>query len=295
MVENLDNFNGCHTSTCILLFLKTCKMKRTPALASIAFLLFAACNNNETNNNNEAENSANIVTPPPSLNYSIVASYPHDTSSYTQGLIWQNNKLYEGTGLEGQSRLMRVDLKNGKAEQSVSLEPTVFGEGITILNDKIYQLTWQSHKVYVYDAKSFKKIKEFAWDHEGWGLTNNGKELIISTGDSNLYFVDPDTFKLLRIVGVTNNNGPQGNLNELEYVNGTVFANIYMTDYIIRIDPSNGHITGTIDLNGLLEKSGKQVNKGEGYVLNGIAYDSARNSLYITGKKWPLLFEMKLN
>src|SRR3954471_11121782 len=270
-------------------------MKRTPALASIAFLLLAACNNNETNNNNEAENSANVVTPPPSLNYSIVASYPHDTSSYTQGLIWQNNKLYEGTGLEGQSRLMRVDLKNGKAEQSVSLDPTVFGEGITILNDKIYQLTWQSHKVYVYDAKSFKKIKEFTWDHEGWGLTNNGKELIISTGDSNLYFVDPETLKLLRIVGVTNNNGPQGNLNELEYVNGAVFANIYMTDYIIRIDPSNGHVTGTIDLNGLLEKSGKQVNKGEGYVLNGIAYDSSRNSLYITGKKWPLLFEMKLN
>jgi glutamine cyclotransferase len=270
-------------------------MKRTPALAYIAFLLFAACNNNETNNNKESENSANIVTPPPNINYSIVASYPHDTSSYTQGLIWQNDKLYEGTGLEGQSRLMRVDLKNGKAEQSISLDPSVFGEGITILNDKIYQLTWQSHKVYVYDAKSFKKIKEYSWDHEGWGLTNNGKELIISTGDSNLYFVDPETLKLLRIVGVTNNNGPQGNLNELEYVNGAVFANIYMTDYIIKIDPTNGHVTGTIDLNGLLEKSGKQVNKDEGYVLNGIAYDSAKNSLYITGKKWPLLFEMKLN
>jgi glutamine cyclotransferase len=145
-----------------------------------------------------------------------------------------------------------------------------------MLNDKIYELTWENHVVYVYDAKTFKKIKEFTWDHDGWGITHNGKELIISTGDSNLYFVDPETFKLLRIVGVTDNNGPVGNLNELEYINGSVFSNIYLTDYIVRIDPSNGHKEGNL-------------------VLNGIAYDSAKNSLYITGKKWPLLYEVKLN
>jgi glutamine cyclotransferase len=256
--------------------------------------MLIACKNNSESDSGSGS-SMSTIAPPATINYNIVASYPHDTSSYTQGLIWKNNTLYEGTGLEGESKLLKVDLKNGKAEQAISLDPSVFGEGITMFNGKIYQLTWQSNKVYVYDTKTFKKIKEFAWDHEGWGLTNNGKELIISTGDSNLYFVDPETFKLLRIVGVTDNNGPVGNLNELEYVNGAVFSNIYMTDYIVKIDPSNGHITGKIDLSGLLEKSGKHVNKEQGYVLNGIAYDSAKNSLYITGKKWPLLYEMKVN
>lgn len=270
-------------------------MKIILAFTSIVLLLTACKNEPSNSNNSSAANSANVIAPPININYNIIASYPHDTSSYTQGLIWKNNNLYESTGLEGHSKLMKVDIKNGKAQQSVTLDPTVFGEGITILNNKIYELTWQSHKVFVYDSKTFKKIKEFSWDHEGWGITDNGKELIISTGDSNLYFVDPETFKLLKIVGVSDNNGPVGNLNELEYINGTVFSNIYLTDYIIKIDPSNGHIIGKIDLAGLLQKSGKQVNLQEGYVLNGIAYDSTKKSLYVTGKKWPLLFEMKID
>jgi glutamine cyclotransferase len=268
-------------------------MKTVLAFSSI-ILIFSACNNNKSTDDNTTTNT-NTVAAPANINYNIVATYPHDTSSYTQGLIWQNNTLYEGTGLEGQSKLMKVDLKNGKAQQTVSLDPSIFGEGITILNDKIYQLTWQNHKVFVYDAKTFKKVKEFTWDHEGWGITHNGKELIISTGDSNLYFVDPETFKIVRIVGVTDNNGPVGNLNELEFINGYVYSNIYLTDYIIKIDPANGHIVGKIDLTSLIEKSGKHVNKEEGLVLNGIAYDSTKNALYITGKKWPLLFEMKIN
>ncbi|MCW3079789.1 glutaminyl-peptide cyclotransferase [Segetibacter sp.] len=259
-------------------------------------LLFLACKNNAANDDSTgAITTASTIAAPANISYNIIATYPHDTSSYTQGLIWQNNALYESTGLEGQSRIMKVDLKNGKPQQSVSIDPSVFGEGITILNDKIYELTWQSNLVYVYDSKTFKKIREFSWDHEGWGITHNGKELIISTGDSNLYFVDPETFKLLRIVGVTDNNGPVGNLNELEYIKGAVFSNIYLTDYIVKIDPATGHITGRMDLSGLLEKFGKQVNKDDGNVLNGIAFDSAKNSLYVTGKKWPLLYEMKLN
>jgi glutamine cyclotransferase len=259
-------------------------------------LLFLACKNNAANDDSTgAITTASTIAAPANISYNIIATYPHDTSSYTQGLIWQNNALYESTGLEGQSRIMKVDLKNGKPQQSVSIDPSVFGEGITILNDKIYELTWRSNLVYVYDSKTFKKIREFSWDHEGWGITHNGKELIISTGDSNLYFVDPETFKLLRIVGVTDNNGPVGNLNELEYIKGAVFSNIYLTDYIVKIDPATGHITGRMDLSGLLEKFGKQVNKDDGNVLNGIAFDSAKNSLYVTGKKWPLLYEMKLN
>ncbi|MCW3114385.1 MAG: glutaminyl-peptide cyclotransferase [Segetibacter sp.] len=270
-------------------------MKQILSFAIIA-ILFAACKNRDADNNDSTTGTTlNTIAPPANLNYNIVASYPHDTSSYTQGLIWQNNTLYESTGLEGESRLMKVDIKSGKAEHSISIDPSLFGEGITMLNNKIYELTWQNNVVFVYDAKTFKKIKEFRWDHEGWGITHNGKELIISTGDSNLYFVDPQTFKLLRIVGVSDNNGPVGDLNELEFINGSVFANIYTTDYIVRIDPSTGHITGKIDLSGLLEKSGKHVNKEGNLVLNGIAYDSAKNSIYITGKKWPLLYEMKLN
>jgi glutamine cyclotransferase len=269
------------------------KMKKILALATIA-LLFNACKNDP------AESSDNTIAPnaipiPANINYNILATYPHDTSFFTEGLIWNNNTLYEGTGLEGQSKLMKIDLKNGKINQEVSLEPEIFGEGITILYDKIYQLTWQNHKVYVYDAKTMKKIKELTWEHDGWGLTNNGTDLIISIGDSNLYFVDPETFKVKKIVGVMDNNGPVGNINELEFIDGFVYANIYETDYIIKINPDNGHIAGKMDLSGLLEKSGKQVSKEGGFELNGIAYDSSKKSMYVTGKRWPLLFEMKVN
>jgi glutamine cyclotransferase len=268
-------------------------MKKILVLAAIA-LFINACKNNDSDNT-ENTSVGNAIPAPANINFNILAVYPHDTSSYTQGLIWQNNSLYEGTGIEGQSKLMKVDLKDGKIEKSVSLSPDIFGEGITLFNDKIYQLTWQNHKVYVYDAKSFKKSKELSWEHEGWGLTNDGTNLIVSTGDSNLYYVDPETFKVRKIVGVTDNNGPVGNLNELEYIDGFVYANIYLTDFIIKIDPSNGHVIGKMDLSGLLEKSGKQVDKKEGSVLNGIAYDSTKKSMYITGKKWPLMFEMKVD
>ena len=269
-------------------------MKKILALAAIAWCI-AACNNSSDNKDTDSAAATNTIPPPADISYNIVNTYPHDTSSYTQGLIWQNNTLYEGTGWWGQSRLLQVNLKDGKAGKSVPLDSAVFGEGITLLNGRIYQLTWQTHKVYVYDAKTFKKLKELSWEHEGWGLTNNGTDLIVSTGDSNLYFVDPETFKIKKIVGVFDNNGPVGNLNELEYVNGVIYSNIYTSDIIIKIDPSNGHVLGKIDLTGLLAKAGKQVNTEEGYVLNGIAYDSSKKSLYITGKRWPLLFEMKVN
>lgn len=270
-------------------------MKIFLTLAAIVFCI-TACNNDSSDDKDTAATTApNTVPAPANITYNIVNTFPHDTSSFTQGLIWQNNSLYEGTGWWGQSHLLKVDIKNGRPSQSVALDSAVFGEGITELNNKIYQLTWQNHKVYVYDAQTFKKLKELSWEHEGWGLTNNGTELIVSTGDSNLYFVNPETFKIIKIVGVADNNGPVGNLNELEYVNGFIYSNIYLSDLIIKIDPANGHILGKIDLSGLLAKAGKQVDTEEGYVLNGIAYDSTKKSLYITGKKWPLLFEMKVN
>ena len=235
-----------------------------------------------------------LIPPAANITYNIIASYPHDTSSFTQGLIWKDGMFYEGTGLEGHSKLALVDKATGVARQTVKLGNDIFGEGITMLDNKIYQLTWKNNKVYVYDAKTFAKLNEFAWPHDGWGLTDNGKELIVSTGSSTLYYVDPATFKVIREVQVMDNNGPMGNLNELEYVKGFIYANIYLTDYIVKIDPQTGHIVGKMNLGGLLQKSGKVIiDDGHGLVLNGIAYDSAKDVLYITGKKWPLLFEIK--
>jgi glutamine cyclotransferase len=268
-------------------------MKRVLVPAVLLFLIFNSCKNNSSDDVDTLP--ANTVAPPANISYNIIATYPHDTASYTQGLQWMNDTLYEGTGLEGQSRIMKVDIKSGRSNKTLPLDPSLFGEGITILKDKLYQLTWQNHKVLVYDATTLKKLKEFAWEHEGWGITNNGTDLIISTGSSNLYFVDPETFKVKNIVGITDNNGPVGNLNELEYVDGILYANVYLTDYIIKIDPSNGHIIGKMDLSGLLQKSGKAYNPETTDVLNGIAYNSEKKTFYITGKKWPVLFEVKLN
>jgi len=268
-------------------------MKKQLAFLLLLICTVAACKNDPPEE--ETTTNTNMIAAPQNISYNIVASYPHDTSSYTQGLIWVDNTLYEGTGVEGFSKLMKVDLGTGKAQQSISLDSKDFGEGITLLNGKIYQLTWMNNKVYVYDAATFKKTGEFGWDYQGWGITNNGTELIVSTGSNNLYFVDPATFKVKNIVGVFDNNGPVGNLNELEFIDGAVFANVYTSDYIIKIDPASGHVIGKMNLEGLLEKAGKTVNYGDGNVLNGIAYDSTKKSMYITGKKWPLMFEVKIN
>ena len=266
-------------------------MKRV-FLIFTAGIIFCSCNNNNRSTN---DNTISSMASPAAIGYTVIASFPHDTSSYTQGMIWKDSILYEGTGLENHSKLMKVDLPTGRENLSISIDPTFFGEGITILHDTLYQLTWQDQKVLVYDPKTFKKIKELTWEYEGWGITQNGNELIVSTGESNIYFVDPHTFKIKRIIGVTDNNGPVGNLNELEFVDGFIYANRYLTDYIYKIDPENGHVFGTIDMTGLLAKAGKTVDTQSGLVLNGIAYDVKKKSFYITGKKWPLLFEIKFN
>jgi glutaminyl-peptide cyclotransferase len=268
----------------------------------IGAVSFMGCNNNSDNTDTTKEtvdnNSATFV--PPAIQYNVVKVYPHDTSSYTQGLIWFNNALYEGTGLKEKSKLLKVDLTTGKQNREVKLDNKYFGEGVTILNNKIYQLTWQEHKVFVYDLNTFKKEQEFEWPYDGWGLTNNGKELIISTGGNNLYFVDPATFKILKTVGVSNNYGPVAYINELEYVNGFVYANIYEADDIIKINPETGAVVGKLDLTDILDKNGvtydrSQIGPNTGNVLNGIAYDSTKNSFFVTGKCWPVLFEIKLN
>ncbi len=236
----------------------------------------------------------NSIAAPSNINYVITKIYPHDTSSYTQGLFWHNNTLYEGTGMRGQSKLLTDDLSTGKRKIQVSLPQSDFGEGIAILNNKIYQLTWQEHKVYVYNAESFKKEKEFEWPYEGWGITTNGKQLIISTGGSNLYFVNPETFKIERTLGVSDNNGYVANLNELEFVEGVIYANIWMKDIIVKINTHTGSVEGILDFSNLLQKTNQPITQYTD-VLNGIAYDQAKKSFYITGKYWPALYEIKLN
>ncbi|QEC67242.1 glutaminyl-peptide cyclotransferase [Panacibacter ginsenosidivorans] len=266
--------------------------------AVIVLYTLQACNGSDGPADSGTEDNANPS--PPLISYNIVRVYPHDTSSYTEGLIWQNNALYESAGSYNESRLFRTNLETAKADKSVKLANEYFGEGIAILNNKIYQLTYKEDKVFVYDLNTFQKIKELQWPHEGWGMTTNGKELIISTGSSNIYYVNPENFKIIRMIGVTDNYGPVSNINELEYVNGILYANKYLTNDILKIDPESGKVLGRMDLSGLLAKSGYKYDPAmyEGNtdnVLNGIAYDSAKNSFYVTGKKWPALFEIKLN
>lgn len=261
-------------------------MKKLLCLVLPAFL--AACNNGPDKPADEGSDDKQGGAP--SISYSILKTYPHDTSSFTQGLLFYKGQLYEGTGLNGKSKLMKVDLQTGKALQAISLDQKYFGEGVTILNDTVYQLTWQNKVVFAYTLKDFKKIKEFTIDREGWGLTNNGSELIASDGSGNLYFYEPSTFRLLRTLSVTDQGTPSFNLNELEYIDGYVYANQYQYPYIYKIDPASGFIVGKTDLTDLWNRI-KAVDPAAD-VPNGIAYDEATKKIYITGKLWPELYEI---
>ncbi len=269
-------------------------MKKYSAIA--ALIILAACNGN--GKDEPAVDDSIRPKPTPLISYSIAAEYPHDNSAYTQGLEFHNGKLYEGTGDYKNSSLRITDYKTGKVEQKHMIgTDSIFGEGITIFKNKIYQLTWQSHVVYVYDVANINKpIKTFNWPYDGWGLTNNGTDLIISDGTAKLYFVNADDFKLKSTISVTENGSPVYYLNELEYVDGFVFANIYETDRIIKIDPASGFVVGQIDMKGVIQKfAPNYIPKPEDEVLNGIAYDSATKKFLVTGKRWPKMFELKFN
>lgn len=263
------------------------------------FILFvlAACNNNDTPPDEPSEKPTVGIPAPQNIGVNIISVYPHDTSAYTQGLQIHNGKFYEGTGDFERSSLRITDIKTGKVEKKHMMgSADIFGEGITVFNNKIYQLTWKNHVVNVYDVNNIDKpINTFNWPYEGWGITNNGKDLIVSDGSANLYFVNADDFKVKTTLQVVDNQGPVNEINELEYINGYVYANVYTSDYIIKIDPANGHVVGKISLPGLLQQyaPGYQLEQGE--VLNGIAYDSTTKKMYITGKDWPKLFEVTLN
>lgn len=227
----------------------------------------------------------------PIYGYQVLNAYPHDPQAFTQGLIWQNGIFYEGTGLRGRSTLRKVDPQSGEVLQSVALAEQYFGEGITIFGDKLYQLTWQSGTGFIYDAESLELLDEFTYPTEGWGITHDGEQLIMSDGSNTLYFWDPETLETMGQIDVTYEGQPVNRLNELEYIDGSIYANVWQTDQIVIIDPASGALTGVIDLTGLLPTA---VRTGNEDVLNGIAYDAETERLFVTGKLWPQLFEIEL-
>lgn len=228
---------------------------------------------------------------PVAYRYAVVNTFPHDTHAYTQGLVFDGNTLYEGTGQRGISDLRIVDLKSGQVQKNVPLPEQFFGEGITILNDKIYQLTWQEQRGFVYNKKTMEKVGEFSYAGEGWGITTDGKMLYQSDGTNAIRIVDPSSLTEKGRIEVYDNVGAVEYLNELEFINGELWANIYQTDKIARIDPSTGKVLGYIDFSNLLPKS--DYTEGTD-VLNGIAYHKSSGKIYVTGKNWPKLFEVKV-
>jgi len=223
--------------------------------------------------------------------YRIVHVYPHDAQAFTQGLIYLNGHLYESTGLRGRSSLREEDLDTGRILRFQSLPNQYFGEGLTNWGNELIQLTWQAHTALVYDLSTFRFLRTFHYDVEGWGLTQDGKDLILSDGSSTLRFYDPATFDLVRSLPVRDHGKPVTELNELEYIHGEIYSNVWHTNRIARISPRTGDVLGWIDLTGLLPAGA--VTDPEA-VLNGIAYDSVHNRLFVTGKLWPKIFEIQV-
>ena len=273
--------------------------KRIFAIGLIS--LFSACNAGNDSSGDSGSTTPSLPAPQP-ITFSIDSVYPHDQHAFTQGLQFYNGKLYEGTGQFEESTLRIVDPKTGTVEKKYLIPDTsIFGEGITIFKNKIYQLTWQSHKIFVYNLNDITKpIKILNWFSEGWGITNDGNNLIISDGVTDkIYYALPDEekseMKVIKTLSVADNTGALDNLNELEFIDGYIFANRWQTDDILKIDTATGHVVGKIDAKGLLFQYDPNVKLEEGAVLNGIAYDSSTKKLYITGKLWPKMFQIHLN
>lgn len=228
---------------------------------------------------------------PPRVGYEVVHVYPHDRAAFTQGLVFRDGWLYESTGLNGHSSLRRVRLETGEVVQRVDVDAAYFAEGLTDWGERLLQLTWQSGKAFVYERRSFRKLATFDYPGEGWGLTHDGKRLILSDGTPTLRFLDPKTFVETGRMTVTYAGRPLANLNELEYVKGEIYANVWQSQSIVVIDPASGRVTKRIDLPDLLTAEDRQERVD---VLNGIAYDAKRDRLFVTGKLWPKLFEIRL-
>lgn len=229
--------------------------------------------------------------PVPEYTYKIVNTFPHDPQAYTQGLVYNDGFFYEGTGLNGRSSLRKVRPETGEVLQRVDLPPEFFGEGIALLGGKIFQLTWKAHAGFIYDARDFRQLGQFSYPGEGWGLTTDGRVLYMSDGTPEIRVLDPATFKEKRRIRVHDGATAIQELNELEYINGEIFANIWQTDRIARISPRTGKVLGWVDLAGILSPVYRRTPDA---VLNGIAYDQKGKRLFVTGKLWPSIFQIQL-
>lgn len=262
----------------------------TPRIKVFALLaLLASCGGGRVQT--QAPASPLAAAPPRAYTYKVVATYPHDPTSYTQGLLWHEGHLWEGTGLNGQSALMQVRLADGKILRREALDARYFGEGLALLGGKFYQLTWQDGVAIVWDAATLKEVRRFDYAGEGWGLATDGAMLYMSDGTENIHVVDPQDFSRKRTIPVYTDKGPVPYLNELEWVEGELWANVYTTMVIVRIDPLSGHVKGIIDLSGILPEADITPQTD---VLNGIAYDAATKRVFVTGKNWTKLFEIEV-
>ena len=276
------------------------RMRGVFALTALFLSLFAGCDRQPATSApipQQARKASSIGEGHPAngqvwrYSYEIVNSFPHDTTAFTQGLVFLDGKLIESTGLNGHSTLREVDLASGRVLRQVPVPGVYFAEGLAVLDGKAYQLTWQARKGFVYDEATFRLESEFAYAGEGWGLATDGQWLIMSDGTSTIRFLDSSTFKVQRTIQVAIQGQPVNQLNELEYIQGEIFANVWRTDFVVRIDPANGAVTGVINFAGLLSPADRNASTD---VLNGIAYDNANDRLFVTGKFWPRLFEVRL-
>jgi glutamine cyclotransferase len=228
---------------------------------------------------------------PPALltPYEVLSSYPHDPKAFLQGWLWHDGGFYESTGLNGESTLRRVAFPSGEVVQKIDVPKEYFAEGLAMVGDRLIQLTWRTKKAFIYDRESFGLIGDFRYETEGWGLTYDGTSLIMSDGSANLFFLDPETYQVTRTLPVTLDGRPLQRLNELEWIKGEVWSNVWQTDMIVRIDPASGEVVGVLDMTGLLPERRDSDN-----VLNGIAYDAETDRTFVSGKRWPLLFEIRL-
>lgn len=263
---------------------------RVTRILLILALSLASLQCNGTSTNAPAKDPA-ANTPVSTFGYQVVNIWPHDPRAFTQGLVFLDGKLIESTGQVGFSSLRSVELQTGKVLKKVDIPEPFFAEGAALLNNKIYQLTWQDQRGFIYDAQTLEKIGDFTYSGEGWGLATDGRSLLLSDGSNRIRFLDPDSFRVTKTIAVTDGKTPINELNELEYVNGEIYANIWHDDRIAVIDPENGRVKAWIDLSGLLQPG--DVTDPEA-VLNGIAFDQTGDRLFVTGKLWPRLFEIKI-
>jgi glutaminyl-peptide cyclotransferase len=269
------------------------KMKLLLFWAVTFIILLYSCKNNTKSSE---KNTADSTSPIPVINYSVTGFFPHDTTLFTEGFLVYNGELFESTGspeelAQTKSLIGVIDLSTGKIDKKIELDKKYFGEGIVFLNNKLYQLTYKNQIGFIYDAKSFKQIGTFNYlNAEGWSLTTDGINLIMSDGTANLTFINPDNLKPVRTIAVTENGTALKEVNELEYIKGFIYANVYRTNDVVKIDPSNGKVVGKLDLNSLaLEAKYKNPNSD---VMNGIAYDSLSDKIYVTGKLWSNIYQI---